>query len=145
MTGYLITTFIFLWIVFIAAILDLLGKPIPVSLTIIGVSIKAFELLYFEPYNLHEHFFATLISAIILFGTAYFGNLGGADCLIGSLIVFQMGIYGIFALVVSFILAIPYAAYMKIKNKEREYPFVPYMMAGVLITSLYKLKTGGLI
>lgn len=143
--GYLITTFIFMGIVFAASIIDLLGNPIPIWFTILGVSIKVWELFRYEPYNLREHFFAALISAIILFGVAFFGNLGGADCLIGTLIVFQMGIYGIVALIISFVLAIPYAAYMKIKDNEKEYPFIPYMMAGVLLISYYKLKTGGLI
>lgn len=146
MTGYLSTTFfLFICIVCAATIYDLLGKPIPIWLTVVGISIKAYELITYEPYNLREHIFTSTICAIILFGVAYFGNLGGADCLIGTLIVFQMGMYGIVALVVSFILAIPYAVYMKIKNKEKEYPFIPYMMAGALIVLIIKLKTGGFI
>lgn len=134
---------IFFMIIFIASVLDLLGKPIPVFLTVIGVMIKAVELLYYKPELITEHFFAALMAAIILFGVAFFGNLGGADCLIGTLVVFQMGVYGIIALIVSFILAMPYALYMRIRNKEQEYPFIPYIAVAVFLVSIYILKTGG--
>lgn len=136
---------VFLIIIFSAAILDLLGKPIPITLTVIGVMVKAVEMTYYEPYLIREHFFASLLTAIILFGVAFFGNLGGADCLIGTLVVFQMGIFGIIALIISFILAIPYALYMKIKDKEQEYPFIPFIVVAVYIVLIYMIKTGGVI
>ena len=118
---------------------------VPISFSIIGFSIRFAELCYTNMDNIKYYISVTLISAFCLFFFgAYIGNLGGADCLIGTLCTFYMGTQGIIALMIAFILAIPYTIWMKIKSKEKEYPFVPFILVGVslvLIKSIILKET----
>lgn len=131
-----ISHIIFIAVLIIATIKDIASLYVPLFLSIIGYSTRIIELVIVTPHNIPFYTGITMISFIILLLVAYFGNLGGADCLLGSLCVFYLGIQGLWAIIISFVLAIPYAAWMKIKNNEHEYPFVPYIVVGVILSHI---------
>jgi len=66
-------------------------------------------------------------------------GVGGADLLYSLVIAASMR-EALYVLLVSFILPIPYLAYMKITNKEHKYPFLPFMTTATIIVIFLKIR-----
>lgn len=81
-----------------------------------------------------------MLGGILLFGISFIGvrfwDFGGADALLNGLVGLTQGIWGLYTVMVSFLLVLPYTFYMKIRNKEHAYPFVPYIFVAYAITML---------
>lgn len=91
---------------------------------------------------------ASLISGVVLFLFMFFikligdkvfkrESLGGGDIKLAIFFGFALGIrLSFMSLVLGSFLAFPYALYFVVKNKEKEIPFGPFLMVGMLIIFL---------
>lgn len=91
---------------------------------------------------------ASLISGVVLFLFMFFikligdkvfkrESLGGGDIKLAIFFGFALGIrLSFMSLVLGSFLAFPYALYFVVKNKEKEIPFGPFLMTGMLIIFL---------
>lgn len=139
---------VFLFLFLIAASLyDLLNdKEIPLSIGIVGIIIRMIELIIFEPNNIKHYLFISIIIFFVMATGAVLGAIGGADCIYGAMICFYLGNYGLYIIMLAFILTLPVALYIKKKNKtenkKMEFPFVPYLLFSTAIVVMYLLKGG---
>ena len=129
---------IFFSILIICSIYDIKTGIIPIRYSVIGYILKSMELIFIEPEILKMNMFLSLITAVLMFSISYIGNLGGADVLIGILCTLNLSVNGLWGLVLSFAFAIPYTLKMKIDNNEHEYPFIPYITAGMVVITILK-------
>ena len=127
----------------IATIFDVKDRTVPLWITYIGVSLKGLELIFLEPNGIKYHLLMGFILFAVLFTNVLLGGLGGADSLIGAMCGIYLGIYGIYAIMIAFILSMPYAAYIKYHKKDKEYPFIPYVLLAVSMVLMYGLAHGG--
>lgn len=134
---YIVMYIVLLAILIIAALFDIVADHhVPIILPIVGYTIRVAELAVFELNYMKEYCMFSIIVFIMLFIMAFFGNLGGADCLIGSVCGLYLGVYALWGMLIAFILSLPYTIFMKIRNNEQEYAFIPYILMGMLITIL---------
>lgn len=126
----------------IATIFDVKDRTIPLWITFIGISIKGIELVMLEPKGIKYHLAMCFILFAVLFTNVLLGGLGGADSLIGAMCGLYLGIYGIYAIMIAFILSMPYAAYIKFHKNDKEYPFIPYVLLAVSMVLMYGLAHG---
>lgn len=69
-------------------------------------------------------------------------NIGGADALIAGVIGYNLGLYGLYAIILALCICIPYLLYMHVKHKEHDYPFVPFLTVGYFIVYFISEKAG---
>lgn len=134
--------YICLIILLIASIYDIRTMEVPLPLTIGSpaavVLLLMIQLLIgtIDPWQ----FGSCLFGGILLFGISFIGvrfwDFGGADALLNGLVGLTQGINGLYTVMLSFLLVLPYTIYMKVKNQEHAYPFVPYICAAYIITML---------
>ena len=126
-------------VLFLATFFDMVWKHyVPVAIPAAGIMIRLIELGVCEDYKMKEMIFIAVLMFIMLFIMAYLGNLGGADCLIGAMCGLYIGIYALYGMIIAFALAIPYTLQMKVKEEEKEYAFIPYILIGMLVVMLIK-------
>lgn len=78
---------------------------------------------------------AGIVFFLFLFGSACF-SLGGADALIAVLICMNLGFYGIYAIILGLVLAVPFV----LMRKGQETPLIPFLGIGYCIC-LIVIKT----
>ncbi|MCR1989768.1 prepilin peptidase [Blautia coccoides] len=126
-----------------ASISDIRSREVPIKLTVLS---NAVRIIYLAVSKNRQVLLESLISAAAVFAVmfliAYYGNLGGADCLLGETIGFYLGLYGLYAVIIATLLSMPQAAYKSFKHDKSPYPFVPYLMAGFLIVLGWQYFTG---
>lgn len=129
-----------LGIIILAAIYDFRTMEVPLVLTVGGIVFRFLNILYLYICNDISIYqiCVFLTCGLVLFMISYFGmvygNFGGADTLINGLLGLTLGIYGIFTVMFSFVLVLPYVIYLKITNTEHNYPFVPYICIAYIAT-----------
>ncbi len=127
----------------IASAFDIKNQIIPVWISGIGFAIKGMEMALCEPNALPRHLMFAILLFAVLFTNVLLGGLGGADSLIGAMCGIYMGIYGVIAVMLAFLLSMPYAAYLKFHEKENcEYPFIPYVLIGTCMVFAFSLSKG---
>lgn len=127
----------------IAALFDILNNHIiPLIIPVIGFVVRFIELVLIEPQMIKEYILISILIFIILFLLCYFGNLGGADCLLGSICALYVGLYSLLGILLAFMLALPYTINMKKHDNEHEYAFIPYIWIGMMVVILLKIKGG---
>lgn len=89
------------------------------------------------PFGLKESWLSALLSCFLLGLFVWLFHLGTADWAFGICISFALGYLGLVAIGISFLLCIPYTVYMKLKQNEHEYAFLPYMSFSYLGTAIY--------
>lgn len=114
-------------------------------LVISSIIILSLKLIFFG----YKTFILSLVSggALFLFlllikiiGDKIFktDSLGGGDVKLLSLFGFTLGIrLGIISLIIGALLAFPYAIYSSITNDQKEIPFGPFLISGLLLTFIY--------
>ena len=130
-----------------ASIFDLVNdKEIPLSIGIAGIIVRMIEMVLLEPYNIKHYLTISVIIFFVLITGAVLGAIGGADCIYGAMICFYLGEYGLYIIMLAFILTLPVALYIKKKNetdnKKLEFPFVPYLLFSTAIVVMYLLQGG---
>lgn len=134
--------YICLIVLLIASIYDIRTMEVPLPLTL-GSPAAMFLLLIIQlltgtidPWQ----FGSCLFGGFLLFGISFIGvrfwDFGGADALLNGLVGLTQGISGLYTVMLSFLLVLPYTFYMKVKNQEHDYPFVPYICVSYVITML---------
>lgn len=137
---------IMLCILIISSIYDIVNKHIiPLMIPAIGITIRIIELTVYEPLKMPEMCMMGVLIFIILLFISYFGNLGGADCLIGGMCGLYIGEPALLGMVFAFALSIPYTLQMKINDNEKEYAFIPYIFIGMAISLIISMKKGIII
>lgn len=130
-------------IIFITDFKDLiiLDQPLVVSIILILV----LKLIYF---GLHP-FLKSLLSGIFIFALLYLikiwgdfafkkESLGGGDIKLGIFIGVVLGIkLSLVAIVIASFTALPYASIYMIKKKDKEIPFGPFLILGVLLAFIF--------
>lgn len=115
----------------VASVYDIKTREIPIILSALSNAVRLFYLAVFcDRQVIIESLLSAFIIFIILFFIAYFGNLGGGDCLIGESIGLYLGFYGLYAIILAVIFSIPQVIYKTVKKDTEPYPFVPYLTAG---------------
>ena len=137
---------LFLFLI-LASIFDLFNdKEVPISIGICGILIRMIELFFFEKGNISYYLIMAVIVFLCFLTGAALGAIGGADCIYASMICFYIGEYGLYVIVLAFILTLPVALYIKKKNKAEkknlEFPFSPYLLLSTSIITLYLLIGG---
>lgn len=61
-------------------------------------------------------------------------SMGGADAILAGVIGLYLGSGVLFALLLAFLLALPLTIRMRAQGNEHEYPFVPFLLAGVVLS-----------
>lgn len=147
----MIPVIVLLIILTIASISDIKTMTVPLDLWLIPIVAKALYLMYagqkqhvlFQ--NTMEELFICLGIAIVTFLVfvimSFLSNLGGADALLFTSIAFVLEYYVIYCALFSFLFVLPYTGYLFWKKEKKEYPFVPYMLAGTCFCILL-MKTG---
>ncbi len=131
---------VLLGILLVASYSDFKYLEVPLTLTVGGILLRVLNILYLFICNdiTIYQICVFLTCGLALFMISYFGmvygNFGGADTLINGLLGLTLGIYGIFTVMFSFFLVIPYTIYLKITHTEHEYPFVPYICVAYIST-----------
>ena len=117
-------------------------------LVVASILILFFKLIFFG----FKTFIISLISGGLLFlfllvikiiGDKIFktDSLGGGDVKLLSFFGFTLGVrLGIVSLVLGAFLAFPYSVYNAITNEDKEIPFGPFLISGLLITFLFMDK-----
>ncbi len=124
----------------VAAIYDYRTLEVPIPLSVSTIVIVIVELtagVFFEKLPFHDalmHVVVAVCISILLIILMIFGNLGGADMFFGTAFGLVLGLFGFAALLNSFLLPLPYLILREDKNKE--YPFVPFMLVGYILTLL---------
>ena len=86
-----------------------------------------------------EHIISAALIFIFLFLFSWFGNLGGADCLIGEVIGLYLGLNGLYAVLIGIICSLPQVTYKAIRKNRKPYPFVPYLTAGYISVAILSI------
>ena len=126
-----------------ASIYDIRTLEVPLWLTCGGIGIELSLLVELMiTGDLPVKFFIMRLGfSIFLFVTFYigmkYGNFGGADTLLITMVYLAIGYDGIYAVMLSFVYVIPYTLYMKIKKCEHSYAFVPYLFAGYITVIIF--------
>ena len=77
--------------------------------------------------------FMVVLSILFLIVT----NIGGADCLIMIIMPLYIGVNALYAILIAVIVSIPYQMLVLKKHKNKEYPFIPFLTLGYIL-SLYQ-------
>ena len=79
-----------------------------------------------------------VLCALIIFVMCYFcmlfGNLGGSDTLFLLLLDYIYRVYAFYTVLISFAVALPYCYIIHKKKKSADYPFLPYITIGYILT-----------
>lgn len=128
-------TVVLLIMLLIASILDILKKEIPVWLSLATLVFRGgYLLIAGREFVILESILSGVFLFLFYYLFAKFGSLGGADCLVILSAGFFLGLYGIYAALFSAILSIPHILLAKKRPKrERDYPYIPYILGGVLL------------
>ena len=115
-------------VLLLASVSDIRTMEVPLFYWVLPVFIKIIEK------QIKTENILLSVSILICFMIfSFLSNFGGADALLIGAIVFVMGMPGIYAVLTAFILALPYTIYLKIKDNEKPYPFVPFLLAGTAV------------
>ena len=115
-------------VLLLASVSDIRTMEVPLFYWILPVFIKIIE----KQIKMENILLSVSILICFMF-FSFLSNFGGADALLIGTIVFVMGFYGIYAVLLAFVFALPYTLYLKIKDNEKPYPFVPFLFAGAFI------------
>ena len=120
-----------------AAIWDIKKMEVPLTISVMLYLVHTCELLSSNYWKID---FIGMILCFSIFAFAMiWSNIGGADALIAGVIGYNLGLYGLYAIILALCICIPYLLYMHVKHKEHDYPFVPFLTVGYFI--LYKRKS----
>ncbi len=134
---------ILILVVAISMIFDVVNNMIiPLFVPFFGIAIRLLELGIFEREKASYYLFTAVAVFLSMLTVSYLGNLGGSDSIHAAMAALYLGVYGLYAVILAFMLSLPYAVWMKIKNKEKEYPFMPYILIGICIEIGYLFKEG---
>ncbi len=122
-------------ILIIASFCDIKDMEVPVTLSGIAAVIRIIEMYIHQVQPMPYIPIAIIIFLILLF-FAIFGNMGGADCLIGCICGLYLGITAIYGMLIAYILALPYTIMLEIKKDRHDYPFIPYISAGMVMAMM---------
>lgn len=86
-----------------------------------------------------EHVASAALIFAFLFLFSWFGNLGGADCLIGEMIGLYLGINGLYAILAGIVCSLPQVIYKAARKNRSPYPFVPYLTAGYIAVAILSI------
>lgn len=131
-------------ILIIASLFDLFNQmTIPLSLGVIALLLRGTEIIIFEKDKMLECLLIGVALGILFFVGALLGAYGGADSVYATIVGFYLGYYGMYAVLISSVLSLPYALYLKKKKdkgdiKNAAYPFVPYLLVGTTLVVLWK-------
>ena len=115
-------------VLLLASVSDIRTMEVPLFFWVLPVFIKIIEK------QIKMENILLSVSILICFMIfSFLSNFGGADALLIGTIVFVMGVSGIYAVLTAFILALPYTIYLKIKDNEKPYPFVPFLFVGTAV------------
>lgn len=118
----------------LAMFYDLQTGEVPLVLSSIYFIAGMMYALNYNMQKIEECLIAASIISIILIGFVIKANLGGADTIFLAVSAMFYGYVALYEVVIAFALSIPYAVYMKIKNNEHDYPFMPYITVANMIT-----------
>lgn len=130
---YLIATGILF--LFLGTVYDILShtENVPLWIFPTGMAFSFVLSVLYDPYGIAWKGFVFLVFLILFGAWSYFFHLGGADVLAFLMLALNMGIYAINVALLAFILSMPQAFYCYRKNKDSDYPFIPYIFASYLV------------
>ena len=123
-----------------ASVMDIKTRKIPVELPFFLCSIQAgYYGMALHKGTLHSSECITaVLCALIIFVMCYFcmlfGNLGGSDTLFFTAIGLHLSVYAFYTVLISFSVALPYCYIIHKKKKSADYPFLPYITIGYILT-----------
>lgn len=138
----IVVVIIFLVFLCIASVMDINSRRVPIEIPMFLFSVQAgyFGSCLYNHSMAKEKCLIAILCAFLIFALCYFcmffGNLGGADTLLLSIIGFQFSIYAFYTMLFSFLFAVPYCCYIKTKKKKSDYAFVPYICTAYIVTLL---------
>ena len=119
----------------VASILDIKGRPIPLWISIPPLLAELSFLILARSWQFLLYRLGCMtILFLLLLACAIIGHLGGADVIYGASFGLYLGLSGFYAVLAALLFSLPYTAYMKYRRNEKPYPFLPYMLAGLLVT-----------
>lgn len=130
------------FLLFIASVMDIKTRRIPVTIPIFLISVQTgyYGMALYKNTARKEEVIAAILCALIIFGLCYFcmlfGNLGGADTLILTCIGFQLSFHAFYTMLFSFVFSLPYCFFLHKQKKPMDYPFVPYITIAYIMTLL---------
>ncbi len=130
----------------IGSFYDLLNDmTIPMPVGVIGIGIRATELIILEREQTLNYIITALILCFIFFVGAIMGAYGGADIIFTTMIGLFLGMDGVIAVGLGCILSLPHAFYVKKIKKEDNsaFPFVPYLLLSTSIIVIFRFMLGG--
>ncbi|MGM9834231.1 MAG: prepilin peptidase [Bacilli bacterium] len=116
---------------------------------IIGsILILILKYIYFGPKVLLYSIISGFVLFLFMYGIKFFGDrayktesLGGGDIKLAMFFGFTLGIrLSFISLVLGSLLALPYALYYVITKKNRQIPFGPFLISGMLIIFILQTK-----
>ena len=136
----MIPVIVLLIILTIASISDIKTMTVPLDLWLIPIVVKALYLMFDDQKHhlLFQHTVERLliclgiatITFMVFFVMSLLSDMGGADALLFTSIAFVLEYYVIYCALFSFFFVLPYTGYLFWKKEKKEYPFVPYILAG---------------
>ena len=123
----------------ISSILDIKYRKVSIYLTFIIPMLLI--LISFVLYPNAEIVIRCVISFVMVVLSILFlivTNIGGADCLIMIIMPLYIGVNALYAILIAVIVSIPYQMLVLKKHKNKEYPFIPFLTLGYIL-SLYQL------
>lgn len=120
------------------------GKGSPL-LILLGAIAQVGFIAFYGNLSVRQILAGIALSGIIFIIPFLFGNLGGIDFYLALTFGLTLGTSALFALLLSLLFSLPVPIYMKVKKCEREYPFVPFMMAGYVVTIIISFLFGGFL
>ena len=134
MNGMFILFLIGLMLHVIAVFSDIQTMEVPFMISISYFLISASYMGLYNRDKIMECLITAIIISVILSVFVYKANLGGADLMFLSGSSLFFGYWSLYSVVIAFGLSLPYAAYMKVRKNEHDYPFMPYIMVSYIIT-----------
>ena len=123
-----------------AAIWDIKKMEVPLTISVMLYLVHTCELLSSNYWKID---FIGMILCFSIFAFAMiWSNIGGADALIAGVIGYNLGLYGLYAIILALCICIHYLLYMHVKHKEHDYPFVPFLTVGYFIVYFISEKAG---
>ena len=119
-----------------ASVCDIRTLEVPIWISVLIFGVRTLQLYLITSKQITLDSVVGLLICFSIFGISMlFSDIGGADALIAGMIGYCSGVAGIYAVLLAFLLCMPYLLWMHIKGKH-PYPFVPFLTAGYLLVSL---------
>lgn len=128
----------------IASYYDIKTLEIPLYLFLVPIALQIVQIVV-SGTSFQIYLIASVLTFMLFYAFSKMSQFGGGDVLLLTSIAFVEGEFVIWAALLSFLCCLPYTIWMKVKKKEKAYPFAPFLFLGALISIPIMWKGGGIL